>query len=229
MNMLATIIPKSDQLNSDDLIGQDITIKVTRVTMDTRSEQPVSLHFEGDNGKPYKPGKSMRRVLVQAWGPDASAYADRSLTLYRDPDVKFGGMDVGGIRISHMSHITKHLVMALTTTRGNKKPFVVEVLKVESPAKAAPNKAETGTASLIDRIWACQNSADLQAMSGDPALIEWRAKLAKARPDLDQQITAAFTSRMEEMTADGPANVSDEAPPAAEPAAADDEFGGAFA
>lgn len=142
MNMLTTITPRSDQMNSDDLIGQDRTITVTRVTLDTKAEQPVSLFFEGDSGKPYKPGKSMRRVLVQAWGADASAYTGRSLTLYRDPDVKFGGLDVGGIRISHMSHIDRRMTMALTVTRGSKKPFTVDPLVLDAPAKAASDPAK---------------------------------------------------------------------------------------
>jgi hypothetical protein len=47
----------------------------------------------------------MRRVLVAMWGAEASAYVGRSLTLFRDPDVKFGGMETGGIRISHATHI----------------------------------------------------------------------------------------------------------------------------
>lgn len=59
-----TIAPKSDQLNADDLIGGPRTIKVTRVSAMKEPDQPIAIYFEGDNGKPYKPGKSMRRVLV---------------------------------------------------------------------------------------------------------------------------------------------------------------------
>jgi hypothetical protein len=81
-----------------------ITITITGVTVKGGGqEQPVAIHFEGDDGKPYKPCKSMSRVLVSAWGPDSSKYVGRSLTLYCDPKVKWGGMEVGGIRISHMS------------------------------------------------------------------------------------------------------------------------------
>ena len=57
-----TIDPKSDQLNSDDLIAGPITIRITKVSANLSSpEQPISIFFEGDNGKPYKPCKSMRR------------------------------------------------------------------------------------------------------------------------------------------------------------------------
>jgi hypothetical protein len=134
MNMLATIVPKSDQLNADDLIGRTMTVKVTRVAINPSSEQPVSINFDGDQGKPYKPGKSMRRVLVKVWGADANSYTGRSMTLYRDDGVRFGGVDVGGIRISHMSDIDAPVVMALTEKKGSKKPFKVSPLKVEAAA-----------------------------------------------------------------------------------------------
>lgn len=139
-SMLDTIIPKSDQLNADDLIGgRTMTITITGVNI-KMDEQPVALNFEGDNGKPYKPGKSMRRVLVNVWGPDAKVYVGRKLTLYRDDAVKFGGLDVGGIRISHMSHISSAVTMALTATKAQRRPFTVKPL-IEAKTEAAPKKA----------------------------------------------------------------------------------------
>jgi hypothetical protein len=142
-----TIVPKSDQINADDLIGQTLTIKITSVTV-KMDEQPVAIHFEGDNGKPWKPGKSMRRVLVNVWGHDSTNYVGRSLTLYRDDKVQFGGLAVGGIRISHMSDIPKEVTMALTMSRANKKPFVVrpliEATKQQTKARpAAPRPVAT--------------------------------------------------------------------------------------
>ncbi len=127
-DMTHTIVPKSDQLNADDLLTGPITIKITGVSIKGGQEQPVSISYEGDNGKPYKSCKSMNRVLVAAWGADASKYVGRSLTLYCDPKVRWGGMEVGGLRISHMSHIDNPLTMALTVTRANKKPFTVKPL-----------------------------------------------------------------------------------------------------
>lgn len=139
-DMSAVIIPKSDQLNSDDLIAGPITVKITGVSIKSGSEQPISIAFEGDNGKPYKPCKSMCRVMVSAWGPDSKAYTGRSMTLYREPTVKWAGMEVGGIRISHMSDIPEPLTMALTATRGSRKPFTVQPL--EKPKAKIPLTAE---------------------------------------------------------------------------------------
>jgi len=141
-DMGSVIVPKSDQLNADDLIAGPITIKITGVTIRPGQEQPISISFEGDNGKPYKACKSMCRVMVTAWGADSKKYAGRSMTLYRDTSVKWGGMEVGGIRISHMSDIDSAITMALTVTRANKKPFTVRPLvaaKATKPATQAPD------------------------------------------------------------------------------------------
>lgn len=133
IDLTKTVIPKSDQLNADDLIGgRALTIKVTGVKLCVEPAQPVSLSFEGDNGKPYKPCKSMRRVLITVWGGDGNKYIGRSLTLYRDDKVVFGGQEVGGIRISHMSDISAPVTMALTASKSARKPYTVQ------PLKAAP-------------------------------------------------------------------------------------------
>ena len=145
-DMSKAIIPKSDQLNADDLLTGPITIKVTGVTVRGGQEQPVSISYEGDNGKPYKACKSMCRVLVSAWGADSSKYVGRSMTLFCDPKVKWGGMEVGGIRISHMSHISDDMTMALTVTRANKRPFTVRPI-VAAGTTTAPPRADSGAAS----------------------------------------------------------------------------------
>jgi hypothetical protein len=64
------------------------------------------------------PCKTVRRIMVGAWGKDTEQYVGRSMTLYRDPTVSFGGMVVGGIRVSHMSHIDSEKTLALQVTRG---------------------------------------------------------------------------------------------------------------
>jgi hypothetical protein len=152
-DLAPTIDPKSDQLNADDLIAGSRTVRITKVSANPQSmEQPISIFFEGDNGKPYKPCKSMRRVLVHAWGRDGSAFVGRSLTLYRDPAVKFGGLEVGGIRISHMSDIAQPITMALTVTRASRKPFTVLPL-VEAAALDLAREAASGGSDVFRAWW----------------------------------------------------------------------------
>lgn len=137
-DMLATVAPKSNQLNADDLLaGRTLTVKITKVS-GVSGEQPIAINYEGDNGKPYMPCKGMRRVMIFVWGDKGQEYVGRSMTLYCDPDVKFGGVATGGIRISHMSHLNKEVVIALTTSKSNRKPFVVKPLVVQE----APNTDE---------------------------------------------------------------------------------------
>jgi hypothetical protein len=128
MNLTESIAPRSDQLNADDLIPGPRTVTITEVRQGN-AEQPVHVVTEEyGNGRPYKPSKSMRRVLVTAWGTDSDAYAGRQLTLFRNPTIRFGKEEVGGIQISHMSHLTGPLKIALTVTRGKRAPFVVQPL-----------------------------------------------------------------------------------------------------
>lgn len=135
MGIKDTIKPKSDQLNSDDLISGPITIKITKVTASGSREQPVSVFFEGDDNKPYKPCLSMRRVLIKVWGDQEALYTGRSMTLYRDDSVKWAGEEVGGIRISHMSDMVEDVTMSLTANKKQRKPYTVNVLKGVGPTK----------------------------------------------------------------------------------------------
>jgi hypothetical protein len=137
MDITATLEAKSNQLNTDDLIGGPRTITITNVSAGS-AEQPVAVSFEGDGVKVWYPCKSMRRVLVAAWGADASQYVGRRVTLFRDPSVTYGGIQVGGIRISHLSGIDSPLSIALTVTRAKRAPYKVQPLvAAQQPAPVA--------------------------------------------------------------------------------------------
>jgi hypothetical protein len=146
LDMTASITPRSDQLNAEDLLTGPVTVTITDVTRGS-TEQPVNIvTAEFGAGRPYKPSKTMRRMIVAAWGPDSSAYIGRRLTIYRDPDITFGKDRVGGIRISHMSHLSKRLEIALTVTRGRRAQFAVDPLPDDTPPKSA---AKTPSAAAI--------------------------------------------------------------------------------
>ena len=186
-DMTAIIEPKSDQLNADSLISGPRTITITGVDIRPGTEQPCSIFFQGDEGRPWKPCKSMARVLVAAWGPDAKAYVGRSVTLYRDPSVKWGGMEVGGIRISHMSHIKGRQTMALTVTKGSKKPFVVQPLVMEQkPEPVAADALLEEATSAADKGTTAY-SAFWKAMTNDQrtALLPHHERLKKIAADVD--------------------------------------------
>lgn len=137
MDMTESIAPKSDQLNAEDLLTGPRTFTVAEVRKGS-AEQPVDVHLVEFPGRPFKPSKTVRRILVSAWGADASTYAGRRMTLYRDPAVRFGGMDVGGIRVSHLSHITKPMTLVLAVSKGKRAPYVVKPL-ADAVVPTVPN------------------------------------------------------------------------------------------
>lgn len=214
-----TIAPKSNQLNADDLIAGPRTITIRSVKWGDTAEQPVALHFEGDNNKPYMPCKSMRRVLVFVWGADASKYAGRSMTIYRDPGVMFGGQAVGGIRISHMTDITKDVTMALTATRANRKPFTVKPLKLttarqqsehqaisqttQKPTVAEDNVA-TKTYDLIASIEAISSQDNYNGMNTDERVRKQRDFLREHRPELSERLEATISAAFSRLFAPNP-------------------------
>lgn len=123
-----TIIPKSDQLNADDLLSGPRIITINNVKRGGKDD-PVVVGYEGDTGRPYKPCKTMRKLLIYAYGSDGANWIGKQLQLYCDPSVKWAGKEVGGIRISHMSHIEKRLTASLMVTRGSKKDYTIEPLQ----------------------------------------------------------------------------------------------------
>lgn len=127
-NLRDTIIPKSDQLNADDLIGTTMTITVSSVSRGN-TESPLIINYNNDGGRPFKPCKTMRKLLIVAWGENGNEWIGKSMTLYCDASVKYGGKNVGGIRISHLSHINKRIEVNLTATRGKKQLYTVNILQ----------------------------------------------------------------------------------------------------
>ena len=119
-----TIVPKSDQLNGDTLLAGPITVTVTDVRRGS-AEQPIDIHISGGH-QCWRPCKSMRRALISAWGDNGKDWIGKSMTLYCDPSVKFGGVAVGGIRVSHMSDIQSDLSLSLTSTRGKRAPHLIK-------------------------------------------------------------------------------------------------------
>lgn len=126
--LLKSIEPKSDQLNAEDLLTGPVTVIVDAVHVGEGEQQPVTIGISGH--KPYKPCKTMRRLLVVLWGSDAAQWIGRQLTLFCDPAVKWAGQNVGGIRISHMSHISEPKTMMLSESKGKRKPVTVYPLEV---------------------------------------------------------------------------------------------------
>jgi hypothetical protein len=130
-DVTAALEAKSDQLNATDIIGVEPVIKIRDVKVKA-GDQPVSVYYDGDNNKPWKPSKGMLRVLAGAWGRDSSAWIGKHAQLYFEPTVRYAGVEVGGIRVRALSDIpAKGLDFALTISKQKREPYHVPVLKVQ--------------------------------------------------------------------------------------------------
>jgi len=159
IDMTETIEAKSDQLNAIDLIGGPIQVKLTAVKK-VAGDQPISINYENDNGKPWKPCKNMRRVMVKVWGKDAEAYAGRSLVLFNDPNVKWAGKEQGGIRISHMSDMEKdNERITLQESRGKVVNWLVKALLMGAKTVLSPETLEAWGQEIANAT----TMADLQS------------------------------------------------------------------
>jgi hypothetical protein len=219
MDLRPTILAKSDQLNAEDLA---VPIKVTITAVREGSkDQPVWIEYEGCNGRPWKPCKGMRRVLVGLWGPDGRKYVGRQLGLFCDPEVEWGGIAVGGVRIAAMSHIEEQTLVEVKAGRGKpKSKYLIKPIRTQTseakteeqpeqrkpPAQerkasprqqgdtgnAKPDRAAEGVAKLIDTLKKVRSQAELDAITGDQKVIDQREWLAENRPELATKLDEAI-------------------------------------
>jgi hypothetical protein len=127
IDLSGTVEAKSDQLNAMDLVGEKV-LKITKVTV-ASGEQPISIFFEGDNNKPWKPCLGQRRILIdkkRGWDSDGRKYVGRTIIVYNEPSVMWAGKPYGGIRICAMSDIEKDF-KAIVTLNGK--------VRIEQPIK----------------------------------------------------------------------------------------------
>lgn len=159
-DVASALLSKADQLNAADLIGGPIIIEITKVTnLGKGKEQPLIIGYKGDEGKPWKPCKSMGRVMAKAWGEpekpltDGNKWIGRYVRLYcaenvRNPDGKIGC----GIRITHtnsLSHISQPMDISIPVSRGKYADYHVEPLIISQP-KQADNPDDLKRAGKIE-------------------------------------------------------------------------------
>lgn len=158
-NVSHAIIAKSDQLNFDDIRSGEKIIKITTVNVNT-GDQPVSIHYENDLNKPYKPCKGMLRLICEAWGEESENWHGKSMKLYGDSTVRWAGQEIGGIRIRALSDIdSKGLSSYVAVTRGKRRKVTIEFLKAAPPIQQKHQcpkcKAQEVTFIQQTEMWTC--------------------------------------------------------------------------
>ncbi len=126
-NLSDTVKTKSDQLNADDLVGGSIDVLITGIRRGS-ADQPIIIDIQGY--MPFKPCKTVRRILIKGWGDNGHSWVGKSLRLYNDPTVKWAGVAIGGIRVSHMSDI-EPFTIALNASAKHKLQHQISLLMPE--------------------------------------------------------------------------------------------------
>lgn len=194
-DMSAVIEPKSDQINADDFMAGPQTFTIERVDIKAGTEQPVSIVLK-DEKRVWRPCKTASRCLVAVWGPDAKAYVGRSVTLYRDPTVKWGGLEVGGIRVSHMSDISQAVTLMLTASKANRKPAVIKPLAQLTQTRQEPQvDLAAWSDQIMERLPSYASADDLRTDWS-----EHRAALKAKLPERFADVNAAVNARGGELS-----------------------------
>src|SRR3546814_12222088 len=94
-------------------------------------------------------------MRISDWSSDVCSsdlWIGQSMTLYNRPDVKFGGEEVGGIRISHLSDIDKDIAIALTATRGRKEKTRIQRLDEAGTVTGSRKRLEAAARGGMARL-----------------------------------------------------------------------------
>lgn len=181
----ADLQAKSDQMNAVDFV-KPMTFRVAKVEYFPRQEQPIRLHLEGYEGRPYKPCKSMLRGFVQVWGDDETMWVNRLIELYCDPTVKWAGKEAGGIRVSAVSGITEPFELIVQLNKKQRTLHTWNVIPEQQPVVKEfiathfeSDIAESKTNAEIDAI-----VKTVKLDFGEDALAQIKDAVIKARAAL---------------------------------------------
>lgn len=142
VDIRAATKPKSDQLNYETFLTGPQTFTVSKVTPGDR-DHPVFIHMNECPATPYKPSKGMLKCIAQpdGWGDKSSQWVGKSITLYGDPTVIYGGVEVGGIKVAALSDINGDYETLISARRGVRKPHLIKkiVIKMYDEQKFVAN------------------------------------------------------------------------------------------
>ena len=180
MDVSKAMLAKSDQLNSIDLAAGPQTVTIIEVR-EGNADQPVNIITDVFGpSRPFKPSKTVIRILANAWKtPDTDEWVGHSMTLYREPSVKWAGEEIGGIRITALSHIDRPFKMSLATSKGKYAVSTVQPLPAAAPTRDF--LAELQLAGTDVDALAALGHAAKEANAGEVVLSRIRAAFQTAK------------------------------------------------
>ena len=155
-SMSKAILSRSDQLNFID-IGSNGEMTLVVVGVDLIPEKDrlrTVVHYQNENGKPYKPSLGMVRVLTESWGDESDDWVGKYVKVFGDPTVRWAGKEVGGIFIRALSNIDKKGVdIFVQKNRSTRVKVHFNYLEIETtPADQTWIDAIKKNPSVIDQI-----------------------------------------------------------------------------
>lgn len=187
MNISQAIQARSDQLNADDLISGPRTFTIKEVRRGD-ADQPVAIVLaEFPAKRPFKPSKTVLRILAYAWGEETDDWPENPrLTLYRDAKVKWAGQEIGGIRVSHMSHIKEPLKVALAESKGKKSLWCVDPLPADAPTSAPISEETVARVADLRAEWRTADPERQKAIEAEVHALQSGAESTQdAEPETD--------------------------------------------
>lgn len=141
MSMREFLTIKTDRFNYEHFISGPKTLKVSRLGKKVDQGKPrLLVFFEGHEDTPYWVPLGMAKCIASPDGWGESPFADwvgRSMTLFGEPTVQYGGKELGGVRVSHLSHIEKPYTTKISIRRGVRIDYEILPLKVAASAATA--------------------------------------------------------------------------------------------
>jgi len=175
MDITDALAPNSDQLDAVELVNPRTFMIDAGSRLGQRDGKTVAEIRLVDFPRVWRPSKGMLDVLAKCWGTDAKQWVGRRVTVYNDPEVMFGRDKVGGIRISHLSHIDKAQAPSIRASgAGRKQSWRVEPLPDATPA--TPAQPEPSAEDVV----ACTDPEALKVM--------WRASGLERRAQIEARV-----------------------------------------
>jgi len=194
-----TLIAKSDQLNAADIMGTEKILTITSVDVKTTGgDQPVTIHYDGENGRPWKPCLTVRRILSQLWTTESEKWIGQSVAVHRDPTVKWAGEPHGGIRPHAATGLDAMVVVKLKEERGGKpKAFDIKPLRLSDsgPKPAAIEFSMETYEATVEKILAESKTADELNARFD-RMTDWRKQAVKIDRDKATAIRERVTDKI---------------------------------
>lgn len=192
------IVAKSDRLNAVDIINAPKLITITSVDVPLK-EGPITVHFEGENGRPWIIGnKTVPRILGKLWGNKSEKWIGHSVEVHYDPDVIYAGEQVGGIRPHAATGIDTTQIIKLKEKRGPKgKVFEIQPLKIQA-GSAKPATVEFSMDAYekaVAKILSESKTADELTERWD-RMADWRKQAAQSERDTATTLRESVQSKI---------------------------------